>query len=428
MSIKTQYRGWIPVLSGYISFRNASGQSIHSRCRLPSVWGDLPGPEGLTVRQLRELRDDLMPSISWRRFRNRVPADTGMFVFSMRAWWADADETAIRGFVYARPANTTAEETIPQATGIVRETNGWVLEFSLDRSGIVDLSWGDCDLNSVLDIIDTEFSDATPQEAADRLTFQTYLFLKDFVHSHKFHNGDDDSILVPYRIQSDDDISWYQKTARNLHASIVTAMRGKRFDVLNAMGQISYLRAFLELRSKIDVNFSALSDVSLDALLSGCEAKLERAKLVESESSSMGSILLTLLFSIVAVIVAMLQLLQIPCISVFSKSEYCSEVFNVSPYALVAAKIVLENWLWSVIGVYAGVLLVLFMFFRGVMHDLVSQRIGHRRWDWILLRPVFGNLLGDNGRLVASCWVLALTVIIFGLLSFIAASALHLGF
>lgn len=427
MSIETKYRGWIPVLSGYISFRNASGQAIHTRCSLPSIDGDLSGLDGLNVQQLRELRDDLTPSLSWRPFRNTVPADTGIFIFSMKAWWADKNEGAIRGFVYARPATTPTDATdsIPPVTGIVRETNGWILEFTLDRKGIIDLSWGDYDLNAVLDIIDTDFLDATPQETADRLTFQTYLFLKDFVHSHKFHNGDDDSILVPYRIQSNEDGSWYEKTARNLHASIVTAMRGRRFDVLNAMGQISYLRAFLELQPKAGPEFTAFGQGALDSLFAGCDAKLERGKLVESESSGMGSILLTLLFSFVAVIIAMLQLLQIPCISIFSKSIDCSVVFDVSPYALETAKIVLGNWLWSVAGVYAGVLLILFFFFRGVMHDLVSQRIGHRRWDWILLRPVFGNLLGDHGRLAASFWVLVFAAVIFGLLWFITVSALH---
>lgn len=427
MSIETKYRGWIPVLSGYISFRNASGQTIHTRCRLPSIEGDLSSPDGLNVKQLRELRDDLMPSLSWRPFRNTVPANTGIFVFSMKAKWTDTNEGAIHGFVYARPAATKTDSTdsIPPIAGIVQDTNGWILKFRLDRKGIVDLSWGDCKLETVVNIIDTDFLDATPQEIADRLTFQTYLFLKDFVHSHKFHNGDDDSILVPYLIQSKKDSSWYEKTARNLHASIVTAMRGRRFDVLNAMGQISYLKAFLELQPKAAPKFTAFGQGALDSLLAGCDAKLERGKLVESESSGMGSILLTLLFSFVAVIIAMLQLLQIPCISIFSKSTDCSVTFDVSPYAPVTAKIVLENWLWSVTGVYAGVLLILFFFFRGVMHDLISQRIGHRRWDWILLRPVFGNLLGDYGRLTASFWVLAFAAVIFGLLWFITISVLH---
>lgn len=216
-----------------------------------AISGDLSDQLGLKVEQQRELRDDIVPSLSWRRFRNRVPAITGMFHFSMQAAWTDHSESEIHGFIYARPITPelSIDATLPPFTGVVSETNGWITSFQLDRKGIVTLDWGNCDADSILEIIDSEFFNVSAQEAQDRLTFQTYLFLKDFIHSHKFHNGDDDSILVPYRIETDDDVSWYDKTARNLHASIVTAMRGRRFDVLNAMGQISYLDAFLQLRS-----------------------------------------------------------------------------------------------------------------------------------------------------------------------------------
>ncbi len=430
MALENKYRGWLPVLSGFISFRNASGQTIAERCRMPVVWGDLAEPDGLNVKQLRELKDDAIPSISWRPFRDRLPANTGVFIFSMRAVWADSCEKAIKGFVYARPAPLDSvcaeslDNEIPPMGGVVQDANGWVLEFSLDRSGVIDLSWGDSSQDAVLEIIDTDFYNIDASDAAARLTFQTYLFLKDFVHSHKFHNGDDDSILIPYKVSNSEDTSWYEKTARNLHASIVTSMRGGRFDIINAIGQISYLRTLMGLAETIGVNFTAFNPQSLDILLEGCQAKLERIKLVESESTSLGGIILTLLFSFVAVLIAMLQLLQIPCISAFAKGDSCS-IFAVSPFALMAATFVLVNWAWSVICVYFAVLVILYIFFKRALHDVVSQRIGHRRFDWIILRPVFGTLLGDYGRTFASFWVVVFSLLILFLLWISAQASIH---
>lgn len=421
MPNETIYRGWLPVLSGYISFRNASGQMIAQRCRMPFVWGGLSHPDGLHVQQLRELKDELVPSASWNPFRNLLPASTGMFLFSMQTSWVDESENAICGLVYARPASPDSKcergvnDVIPPMTGVVPETNGWILEFSVGRAGVIDLSWGNFNLEAALDIIDTEFTEVTAKEAAARLAFQTYLFLKDYIHSHKFHNGDDDSILIPYQITDNDDTTWYEKTARNLHASVVTSMRGGRFDVINAIGQISYLRTFLSLAKRNGASFPAINRKSLDVLLAGCEAKLERIKLVEAESTSLGGIILTLLFSFVAVLIAMLQLLQIPCIDIFAIKGGCS-LFTVNPFAFQVADFVLGNWLWSVAGVYACVLIILFVFFRRSIHDIISQRIGHRRLDWIVLRPIFGSLLGDHGRIAASIWVILLSLIVLALL------------
>jgi hypothetical protein len=414
------YRGWIPVLSGYISFRNACGQLIPARCGIPSVRGDLADKDGLFVIQERELKDETVPSISWTHLRNKLPASTGMFTFSMQSTWTDADQTAIKGRVYARPtkANSSIGDVAPDHSllpVIVNETNGWVVDFTLARCGTIDLTWGEIEPASVLEIIDTEFSETSAEDAINRLTFQTYLFLKDFVHSHKFHNGDDDSILVPYRVTSSEDSSWFERTARNLHASIITSMRGGRFDTLNATGQTAYLRTFLRLAEKDNSLQCGLAVPSLDVLLEGCRAKLERERLVESEKTSLGAILLTLLFSFVAVLVAMLQLLQIPCISAFANTSSCSHKFQVNPFAVDVAEFALGHWAWSVAAVYLLVCIILYVFFRRAMHDIVSQRIGHRRLDWVLLRPVFGSLLGDHGRVLATIWLVLLVAFVLGL-------------
>src|SRR4030065_435767 len=104
-----------------------------------------------------------------------------------------------------------------------------VVDFSLYRDGITELS----------------YQGINPECAYD-FVLEAYSFLKDLVHSHKFHQHDDDAIIVPYPVINDTDTKWIEKTIRNLHKSIVSIYRNTNYqaDLINAIGRLSYLESF----------------------------------------------------------------------------------------------------------------------------------------------------------------------------------------
>lgn len=307
------------------------------------------------------------------------------------------------------------------APGIYPACLCWVINFELSRDGCIALDWGNLKAGSVSTIVDT---DPEEEEAAERLlTFETFSFLKDLIHNHKFHSVDDDSIVVPIKVKDDDDPYWKDETARNLHRAIISSLRSNpaQLELTNAMGKLGYLNTFLTIAN---TEFAKKLQSSLGNLEKTIQARLQQQSFLTGAAEVFKSTWITILLAIVATAMTMLQLLQIPCIEGLSKSSECHTPFKIPDSAISLASTLLENWMAFFVGIFALLCGLGYMASRKAILELYSQRTGSDEWDWHIMRFFYGLAL-TKGKYMAFFWLTVLAVVIMGLIAYIIQSLLR---
>lgn len=419
-----KYKGWIPVASGYLSFSNIRGQVINGRCKEPPKFeGSLESVgKNCKVTSTRILIDR-----PFGELRSIIGGYDERYDFELCAERVivDGDEALI-GTVIAHPMNKGAEaislKNNPSISpGIYPNCLGWVLSFTLSRDGCITLDWGNLDTGKILQIVEAPVGG---EDAAENLlTFETFSFLKDLIHNHKFHSVDDDSIVVPIKIRDEEDCAWKDETARGLHRAVISAVRSKpaQLELANALGKIGYLRTFLALAK---TPFTVRLGNSLDNLERTVQARIQQEGFRTSASDVLRTTVVTILVACIATAMTMFQLFQIPCIEGLSKGDSCAaKGFAVPDSALQLTSMLLGNWTAFFWGIFALLAIIGYLATRKSILELYSQRTGSEEWDWHLMRFFYGLAL-TQGRYMALFWLTVLTAIIIGLLAFAIRSML----
>lgn len=395
-----KYRGWIPNASGYLSFANIRGQQINGRFEsVPKIEGTFEtGCRVFAVRQLADRplnnirsrleRTDTTTSFHARiAFQNVCAANSEPFL-SMPSP-ADAIEGVIVGYptVFSIDAKPLIESNDISA-GVFGAFAGWAVKFRLARNGQIDLDWGNVDIDDFLAIVNIPPERA--QESVDRLTQESFNFIKDLVHNHKFHDVHDDSIVVPYRLEGGSQQAWSEQTARNIHRSVVTSLRGapEGVSLTNAIGQLLYLRTFLRMNDMSTCKGLREGTRDLEDIL---RLRLDRAKFENELRSSGRASSVTIVLSVIALTLTLVQLLQIPCIKNLSYSSgECGVAFNLpaTAFHVVAGTLSHLDWL---AGFFLVLLLTLVFFVTGPsVRELYSLRSGHEGFWWHAVRFLYG--------------------------------------
>jgi hypothetical protein len=141
------------------------------------------------------------------------------------------------------------------------------------------LNWGDLAPDQIGLIVDLTDADVGLFEKL--LTFETFSFLKDLIHNHKFHGTSDDSIVVPVKVTDDSDERWRDETARNIHRAIISSVRNlpAQLELTNALGKICYLRTFLSISK---TRYCDQLSASLENLERSVETRLTRESFVST--------------------------------------------------------------------------------------------------------------------------------------------------
>lgn len=410
-----KYKGWIPVVSGFLSFSNIRGQIIPGRCHEPpEVIGCADDPE-FKVRSTRTLDDRPFAS-----YRTRPGSSPDAYDFECRAkkvTKSDGQEF-LSGIVIAHPRIESSraaqlKELPTICPGIYPDSLCWVIHFELARDGCIILDWGDLAPDQIGLIVDLTDADVGLFEKL--LTFETFSFLKDLIHNHKFHGTSDDSIVVPVKVTDDSDERWRDETARNIHRAIISSVRNlpAQLELTNALGKICYLRTFLSISK---TRYCDQLSASLENLERSVETRLTRESFVSNAFEVVKNLWMSISLACVATGITLLQLLQVPCITGLSyEKERCAVAYDIPQSALDALALLLSNWS-SVSVVLIGLFLLMgYLATRRSILELYSQRTGSEGWTWHLIRFFYGLSL-TSGRYIALTWLTSLVITLLILL------------
>lgn len=414
------YKAWVPNVSGNLSFTNIQGCGIRGRA-FPPATNNMLGDEkngSLVTLQQRNLSDTLKANL-YRRFDKEGEILYLLHANVENAW---TDTESLTGSIYTFPVLELSEaedklikkffkKTIAsqEITALIRSwesrSETAKIDFELFRDGFVNLDMPD-----------------DKGEATDSLVFEAFSFLKDLVHTHKFHRHEGDAIVVPYKVNGLDDNRWVARTLRNIHKSIIFTYRSAKHprEILNAIGKLSYLEAFQNaVLDKKLIEHNKLTNI--DTLRSSLSTRLECLKDDESRHDGIIQTGLTVGLSILALMFTMLQLLQIPCIKGLTLSQECDQgiFFEVSNSSLVVVKHVLDHWLELASGVPFFVFILLTVAYFGRINRWINDSMGHG-----LIGDVFKMVLSfvasDSWTTWLAYFFIASFAIVCLLLSFVA--------
>lgn len=413
------YKSWIPNVSGCLSFSNIKGRKIPGRAATPYTCNRLSEDTERTVFSLqkRNLSDALYS----------VADSAGMFYFLLSAKIVDtSNHDELIGRIIALPELLLgkAEKSLiasirtssdPQkndeeelTTSLAGNPKAIQVNFELSRDGFARF-WVEGETESI----------------TSSLILEAYSFLKDLVHAHKFHRHDHDAIVVPYLAKNSDDTEWIVKTIRNLHKSIVSAYRNAIYktDLIEAIGRLSYLESFQQILKQKEIHLP--HNVYTPTLRSSLETKLSSIEYSENGSVILLQIFVPIFLTLIALIVAMGQLLQIPCIDGLTYTDETCKIpaFHLSGNSIYAARTLLENWFeLAVLLPGFTVLVIFFAHLQDIFHWL-NHRIGHGFVGWIQ-RVTLGIAVSTRyGRILASAWILILVAVLI-FLAYVASGML----
>jgi hypothetical protein len=407
------YKAWLPNVSGRISFENIKGRKIPGRAECPRTINTLGDDERgwLFSWQHRDLSDALF-SVFTRDSRlayfleARIGEDypgtlTGRVLTvaynELKPSVAPLTEAFDRSHTFDKDA---AHELRTLLDRLEQLQSARVFAVTIESNGITALEYDD---------IDAEFSDT--------FAFEAFSFLKDLIHAHKFHRIDEDAIAIPFRVTNQDDSSWIAKTERNLHASIISTYRTAHYrsDLINALGKLSYLEAFID---RIVPDGEKVTAVNTARLRSSLDTRLAATEEHESRHSLFTQVSLPILVGIVALVVGMTQLLQVPCIIGMTDITNCRlGTFKLDPYAFRFAKEIIESWQTYLSATVVGVVVMMFYGYRRHLFRAINDRWGRPGFGGTLLRVLFSAAVSRRwGRALASFWIFMLTLVMLGLL------------
>jgi hypothetical protein len=270
-ALKWPYLGWIPSVSGWLSFSHSgSVTTSHYVLKASAFNNTLPdkvGVQVLVIHQKRNLSDrpfSTFPLLAklgsgkrgfWDFFAClKIGEEDGLQTLSGRVW------------VFSSAQHNEEISKIANEIGNLKSLSE--IEFSrltqrLDKAAsegkclwycvpVLIYRNGLCGIGEVARSDTSE--ESTLRVATSRLcAFEVHSFVKDVFHKHKYHAPDDDTIAPMIEITSANSsdtnaarVEWAKKTTHYLHSTVVNFSRNTRqIEALqDAKGILSYLDSF----------------------------------------------------------------------------------------------------------------------------------------------------------------------------------------
>lgn len=397
------YTGWVPNVSGYLSFSHIGGLPVRNRTFSENIYPAtrfLEDAKFISLIQERNLSD--RPNIG---YINANPAN-GRFTFLLQAEPIfEQSNRYLSGIIFCVPKSLDAqlhelhEEVIDnhltsptRISGLTAHAltlyskNGaafFAVNFKLEDNGIVVIG---------------SIANAEPNSGDGQLrAFEAYSFLKDVLHGHRFHSPTDDALLELTPDDSSKPDLWADRVAKNLHRSVISSFRSTLASAqVQGLGKLSYLNSFLSVLEGRKIPYGRMS--SLDSLRTALEANQARAALEKDEKNlfvtymtSMAAIALPILF-------ICLQLLQMPCIEGITFSEGCKTKFTVPAIMLTTASMTLAYLPWIALAACLLPAIVILIALRKKLHAYNSGKLALPSWTTDL-RDVVLRLAVSSTRL-----------------------------
>ncbi len=315
------YFGWVPTVSGWLSFSHAgSVQKSHYLLKASAFNNTLKNKKGipaLVAYQQRNLSD--RPFASFPSFLHGSLVRRGYWEFfcclrpSKKEGEENREVLALEGKIWVI-SSTSAD--VAEAQRIVNELRSFEKEDAEKFRKLLDesftkakVAWycaevcirrdGLCQIGSISRsdsqiISDASASDPTSRRQANSwlCAFEIYSFIKDIFHRHKYHALDDDTIAPLIAISPNSDATlgiqyedslkaWSRATSHYLHSSVINFSRNtNRIEALqDAKGILSYLDSFQETHQKN----AASPEINVSALESSIKNSIDKEDFVRKD-------------------------------------------------------------------------------------------------------------------------------------------------
>ncbi len=298
---KFPYAGWLPTVSGSLSFRHI-GEAEHPT---PSIYANVTatGSRLILAYQRRPVSDVLFGPILhyfldisgsfWFVVQAKgsgLPGNANelegkIFIYKSSEDWREKSEPIVRPSIKRMNDLRLAEDTLAaaaesgvryqEAKTVLQDTADIELDFQLHRNGEAYFSqptFKDPDL----EYASKDLAKNLGQDFGKWIADQGYFFLRDIGHHHQHHRANEDTILI-LQDRKVGEIEWRQNIIYSLYYQIIRAKRSDHgYSTIQAIGILGYCRSFKLIcaRQFTPDQMEALKSYNDDALLQSMEAKI----------------------------------------------------------------------------------------------------------------------------------------------------------
>lgn len=290
MTSTERYRGWLPNVSGRLSFSTFGDTTHPTRSVTETAAG--PASRYIISYQARNTSDVVLPHPG---FLGRLVAGLAsdfiflciartergangpeeylrgrLYMFNRKSWKDAVKEQVVREQTnlaeIANPLNDfTVDHYSGQAFSALSEglisLSDYSAKFETSRNGITEIEVDEGLVNS--DRFDPDWNFNRTRQMHLMLTAQLFFFLRDIGHRHRHHNPRTDTLVDIYRYDGSDDIQWRLSTLYRIYRKIITLNRSPKEDTFDdALGLIAYADTFQKI-SLVDHDESAFKSLSV---------------------------------------------------------------------------------------------------------------------------------------------------------------------
>jgi hypothetical protein len=267
-----RFRGWIPTVSGRLSF-SVFGNTANPTQAFSANVADRE-TRYLASYQVRDTSDVLLPAR--RIFGPLLFKTDGQFCFAFYATTEDIEQNSqeyLIGKAFMFYGSSRAKEIVPE----IQVFQDYLRQFFHDNPNslksycedrfdlLMNYSEERCVFSADIRICRTGTTDifikwplrpkpGAPQFPADaaRLTHmlaaQIFFFLKDLGHRHQHHDQKTDTIVDLYEIDTDDDTGWRRSTLYNIYRKVIIYKRDPHISIFDhCLGLIAYADSFYKI-------------------------------------------------------------------------------------------------------------------------------------------------------------------------------------
>lgn len=343
--MSTHYRGWIPTVSGRLSFSHFGTSVLNGSRSYTRSDGDT---RYLLVVQNRTTWDVKLPAwapieralkmqgrfhfvclaktedaaVSNGAFFDKQGALVGrVFIISDRSRWKEKvkelffsaarkiDEYA--RFPTKQPIRDYFETSFEETISKIGPHCAFQCQFALKRNGVIDFYVDDTH-DRAADA--PEFPTGDHQQA---VTSQVFSFLRDVGHVHQHHAKSSDTIVDIYPINDEDDITWRRNVLYSIYRRVISFKRQCDIAVqIQSVGLLSYADAFkkawIEERPSGSNEIPVFHDEPMKESIRASELRMRYRR---QQSSERSAVCRTVTLSILGLVISLASLIKVSSIS-----------------------------------------------------------------------------------------------------------------
>ncbi len=422
--METRYRGWVPTVTGRLSFSHFGDLQ-----RTRSVRRSDTKKRYLIAYQNRKTGDALIPTFIQRWFgvggqaffvcvaeTIDVPDGTRIddqgalsgkiFIIHQHERWQRLKRASIRDcFASLSNFDQTSDASIEQYfsksyAALLQQCEAqcsFQSSFRLLRNGVADFMVDD-KMRTCAEA--PRYDGPTQDRLRFGLTHQAYSYLKDLGHHHKHHSPRNDTITDLHDITNGDDRAWRRKTLYGIYRRIITSMRRDEISQqISSVGLLAYAKAFksIWLETYKDDEENREIPIFYDApMRESIQAVELRMRFSMQQRSDQNSSFRTVLFSGVGLILSIAGIVKI--------SDHSHIQQDAAPYLLKLASLLLQYPLQIFAPMFA------FFYF---WHIAWPRYLKPQRWHLLRTLQALSQPF-DRHWSFALFWLLALLIFVAG--------------